>query len=139
VWEIIKELHGEGETILLTTHYMEEADLLCDRVAIMDRGRFLALDTPEALKQRLGAQSIVKVSANGDLHRLADQLVAALEGDTEARVVDGSVRLWASGTGLLPHIVNTAAQIGIEVTDLSVSEPTLETVFLSLTGKDLRE
>ena len=139
VWEIIKDLHGGGETILLTTHYMEEADLLCDRVAIMDRGRFLALDTPEALKRRLGADSVVKVSANGDLHRLADHLMAVLDGATAARVVDGSVTLWASGTGLLPHIVNTAEEIGIDVTDLSVSEPTLETVFLSLTGEDLRE
>jgi len=139
VWEIIKELHGEGETILLTTHYMEEADLLCDRVAIMDHGLILALDTPEALKRGVGADSIVRVSANGDLHQLADHLLATLDGATEARVVDGTVRVLASGAGLLPHIVNAAEQVGIEVTDLSVSEPTLETVFLNLTGKDLRE
>ncbi len=139
VWEIVKELRGEGETILLTTHYMEEADLLCDRLAVMDHGEILALDTPEALKRSVGADSVVRVSADGDLHRLADHLVASVDGVSDARVVDGAVRLMASGTGLLPHIVTAAEQIGVDVTDLSISEPTLETVFLALTGKELRE
>jgi ABC-2 type transport system ATP-binding protein len=139
LWEILKQLHGEGQTIFLTTHHMEEADLLCDRVAIMDHGRILALDTPDGLKRSLGADSVVRVQATGDLDKLAVHLADTIEGATEARVLDGTIRLWASGRGLLPRVIDAAEQLGSEVTDLSVSEPTLETVFINLTGKDLRE
>ncbi|MGH9164042.1 MAG: ABC transporter ATP-binding protein, partial [Acidimicrobiales bacterium] len=82
LWEILGELHGQGQTILLTTHYMEEADQLCDRVAVMDHGRILALDAPAALKAALGADSVVRVSADGDLAALADHLLATVEGAT---------------------------------------------------------
>jgi ABC-2 type transport system ATP-binding protein len=139
LWEILKQLHGQGQTIFLTTHHMEEADLLCDRVAIMDHGRILALDTPAGLKRGIGAESIVRVQATGDLDKLAVHLADTIEGATDARVVDGTVLLWASGKGLLPRIIDAADQLGSELTDLSVSEPTLETVFINLTGKDLRE
>ena len=71
LWEILRELNGQGQTILLTTHYMEEADLLCGRVAIMDRGKILALDTPSALKQQIDADTIVTVTASGDPEELA--------------------------------------------------------------------
>jgi ABC-2 type transport system ATP-binding protein len=139
LWEILKQLHAEGQTIFLTTHHMEEADLLCSRVAIMDHGRILALDTPAGLKQSLGAETIVRVQANGDLEKLATHLADTIEGATEARVLDGTINLWASGRGLLPHVIQAADDLGVEVTDLSMSEPTLETVFINLTGKDLRE
>jgi ABC-2 type transport system ATP-binding protein len=139
LWEIMEELHKEGQTILLTTHYMEEADQLCDRVAIMDHGRILALDTGAALKKALGADSIVKVQAQGDLDELARHLVASVDGATDAKVVDGAIQLWASGSGLLPRVMDAADEIGAEITDLSASEPSLETVFINLTGKDLRE
>ena len=66
LWEILGELNRDGQTILLTTHYMEEADQLCDRVAIMDHGRILALDTPAALKASVGADTIVTVRVSGD-------------------------------------------------------------------------
>jgi ABC-2 type transport system ATP-binding protein len=124
---------------MLTTHYMEEADLLADRVAIMDHGTILALDTPHELKRSIGADSIVRVSAEGDLQRLADALCAGVDGATRATVVDDAVVLHASGAGLLPRVIAAAEQAGMSVTDLSVSEPSLETVFISLTGKDLRE
>jgi ABC-2 type transport system ATP-binding protein len=139
LWEIIRELHGEGQTVMLTTHYMEEADLLADRVAIMDHGSILALDTPDALKRSIGADSIVRVSADGDLQLLADALCAGVAGATRATVVDGAVVLHASGPALLPRVIASADQAGFTATDLSVSEPSLETVFISLTGKDLRE
>jgi ABC-2 type transport system ATP-binding protein len=140
LWEIVDELHQEGETILLTTHHMEEADQLCDRVAIMDHGVILALDTPERLKQSTGASSIVKVTADtGDLDRLAKHLVESIDAATDYRVVDGDVLLAATGSGLLPRILAAADEIAVAVTDLSVSDPTLETVFINLTGKDLRE
>ncbi len=79
LWEILQELNGEGQTILLTTHYMEEADQLCDRVAIMDHGKILALDTPRALKQSVGADTIVTVKADGDIARF-EQLIAGRPG-----------------------------------------------------------
>jgi ABC-2 type transport system ATP-binding protein len=139
LWEIMQELHAIGQTIMLTTHYMEEADQLCDRVAIMDHGRILALDTPEGLKQSLAVDSIVRIHATGDLDRLARHLVESVEGATEAKVVDGSIQLWASGRSLLPRIIEATEVMGAEVTDLSVNEPSLENVFINLTGKDLRE
>src|SRR6202044_2853206 len=82
LWDLLHELHNDGQTILLTTHYMEEADQLCDRVAIMDHGKILALDTPEALKQGIGADTVVTVKAGGDLARLADQLSVDVAGVT---------------------------------------------------------
>jgi ABC-2 type transport system ATP-binding protein len=139
LWEIMEELHKEGQTIMLTTHYMEEADQLCDRVAIMDHGRILALDTPDGLKRGLGADSVVRIHANGDLEKLARHLQETIETATDARVIEGTVQLAASGRGLLPRIIDAADEIGIEITDLSASEPSLETVFINLTGKDLRE
>jgi ABC-2 type transport system ATP-binding protein len=141
LWEIIDELHQEGETIFLTTHHMEEADQLCDRVAIMDHGVILTLDTPERLKQSTGASSIVKLTADaGDLDRLAKHLLETIDTATDYRIVDGAVLLAATtGTGLLPRILAAADEIDVALTDLSVSEPTLETVFINLTGKDLRE
>src|SRR5206468_9633147 len=71
LWEILGKLHAEGQTILLTTHYMEEADQLCSRVAIMDHGRILALDTPAALKATVGSDAIVTVRTAGDVAALA--------------------------------------------------------------------
>jgi ABC-2 type transport system ATP-binding protein len=139
LWEIMQELHAIGQTIMLTTHYMEEADQLCDRVAIMDHGRILALDTPAGLKHSLAADTVVRITATGDLDRLAKHLLENVDGATDSRVVDGTVQLWASGGSLLPRIIDAAEAEGAEVTDLSVAEPSLETVFINLTGKDLRE
>ncbi len=140
LWEILGELHSEGQTILLTTHYMEEADQLCKRLAIIDHGKLLALDTPARLKQSVGADTIVTVTADGDLDALATLLEGKLDGVTKAVRADGTVRLHVKGArGLLPAVLNTADAGGFEVSDLSVAEPTLEAVFINLTGKDLRE
>ena len=141
LWDIMREFHADGQTILLTTHYMEEADQLCDRVAIIDHGRFLALDTPAALKASTGADTIVKVTAEGgDLQVLADRLCDGVEGADEAKVMDDSVVVSASKVkGLLPRIIDLAEEAGFTVSDLSSSEPTLETVFIDLTGRELRE
>jgi ABC-2 type transport system ATP-binding protein len=145
LWEILAELHGAGQTILLTTHYMEEADQLCDRVAIMDHGRILALDSPAALKRSLGADTIVRVGteAGGDetgLRRLA-AVLAATEGARSAHVTDGGVLLYLSGpvARTLPRIFAAAESNGFAVNDLSVTEPSLEAVFITLTGKELRD
>ncbi len=140
LWEILMELHAEGQTILLTTHYMEEADQLCSRVAIMDHGKVLALDTPAALKSSLGAETIVTVTADGDLGELALLLGREVQGVVASRQVDGTVVLHATGaSGLLPQVVNAAERGGFAVRDLSLAEPSLETVFIHLTGKELRD
>jgi ABC-2 type transport system ATP-binding protein len=140
LWEILGELHVDGQTILLTTHYMEEADQLCDRVAIIDQGRIVALDTPAGLKRSVGADTTVLVTADGELSELAALLHREIDGSTEATVMGGSVLLGVQGTtGVLPAVVQVAERNGFTVTDLSMSETTLETVFISLTGKDLRE
>jgi ABC-2 type transport system ATP-binding protein len=140
LWDILGELHRDGQTILLTTHYMEEADLLCDRLAIIDHGKLLALDSPAALKQATGADTYVTVTATGDLDALALVLSREVAGVEKAEQVEGKVRLKVRGTeGVLPAVVNAAEQGGFTVTDLSITEPTLETVFIDLTGKELRE
>ncbi len=141
LWEILGELHGEGQTIVLTTHYMEEADRLCDRVAIMDHGHILALDTPEGLKASLDAQSIVTIAAEGGpLDVLGERLLDGIDGASDARVVDGTVRLGvARAGGVLPRVIDVAEDAGYQVLNLSASEPTLESVFIELTGKELRE
>ncbi|HTV99813.1 MAG TPA: ATP-binding cassette domain-containing protein [Streptosporangiaceae bacterium] len=140
LWDLLVELHDQGQTIMLTTHYMEEADRLCNRVAIMDHGRILALDTPAALKQSIGADTVVTLKATGDTARLAEVLARDVDGVTRTRIVDGGVQLHVQGNErLVPRIVNAAEREGFDLLDLSISEPSLETVFINLTGKELRE
>jgi ABC-2 type transport system ATP-binding protein len=143
LWEILGELNREGQTILLTTHYMEEADELCGRVAIMDHGKILALDTPEALKQSVGADTIVTVKADGDIQTLGERIAAEIPEVTRTRVLDdgdGGVELHVKDAErLVPRVVNAAENAGFDLADLSVSVPSLETVFISLTGKELRD
>jgi ABC-2 type transport system ATP-binding protein len=140
LWELLRGLNAEGQTIMLTTHYMEEADRLCNRVAIMDHGKILALDTPTALKRSVGADTIVSVKAAGDQARLAEAFRAGLEGLTRTRPIDGGVELQVRGSErLVPRVVEAAESGGFSLADLSVAEPTLETVFIGLTGKDLRD
>ncbi len=141
LWEILGELNRDGQTILLTTHYMEEADQLCGRVAIMDHGKILALDTPANLKQSVGADTIVTVKAAGDdMDGLALALSDGVHGTTRTRVVEGGVELHVQGASrLVPSVVDVAERGGFEVVDLSVAEPSLETVFINLTGKELRD
>ena len=140
LWEILGELNRDGQTIMLTTHYMEEADQLCGRVAIMDHGRILALDTPAALKQSVGVDTIVTLKARGDVAALAAALAAGLTFVTRTREIPGGVELHVRGADrLVPSVVSAAEAAGFEIADLSVAEPSLETVFINLTGKDLRE
>jgi ABC-2 type transport system ATP-binding protein len=140
LWDLLGELHRAGQTILLTTHYMEEADQLCDRVAIMDHGKILALDTPAALKQSIGADTVVTIRTAGDPAALAEVLAADVEGVTRTRSVEGGLELHVQGGDrLIPRIVLAAERGGFDLVDLSVAEPSLETVFINLTGKELRD
>lgn len=139
MWKAVEGLRKEGITVLLTTHYMEEADSLSDRVAIIDHGRVLALGSPEKLKQTFGALTVFDVKLR--THEGLEPAIAALklrEDVDEAEMTAEGVRVRASaGDGLLPEIVQMAAPFGLR--DLAITEPSLETVFIQLTGRDLRE
>jgi ABC-2 type transport system ATP-binding protein len=140
LWDLLRGLNAEGQTIMLTTHYMEEADKLCNRVAIMDHGRILALDTPIELKRSVGADTIVTVKAAGDPEQLAEGFSSRLEGLTRSRAIPGGIELQIRGNErLVPRVVEAAEAAGLSLADLSVAEPTLETVFIGLTGKELRD
>ena len=140
LWEILRKLNEQGQTILLTTHYMEEADQLCDRVAIMDHGKILALDTPDGLKRSVGADTIVTVRSTGDMDALAAVLQEKVQGVRKHRIIDKGVELHvASAERVLARVVEAAESGGFHVADLSVAEPSLETVFINLTGKELRD
>jgi ABC-2 type transport system ATP-binding protein len=141
LWEILGELNEAGQTILLTTHYMEEADELCDRLAIMDHGKILALDTPADLKRSVGADTIATIKATGgELQTLAERLSSAIPEVSNTRVIDGGVELHVKEAArLVPRLVGATEEAGFELADLSIAEPSLETVFISLTGKELRD
>lgn len=140
LWEVMETLNKEGQTILLTTHYMEEADQLCDRVAIMDHGKILALDTPSALKKSTGASTIVNIRAEGDQDALAKVMQQNISGVQRVRPSELGLELQIeSGDRLLARVIEAAETGGFKVADISVAEPSLETVFINLTGKELRE
>ena len=139
MWDAVKGLREEGITVVLTTHYMEEADELCDRVAIIDHGKILVEDTPAALKASIGAQRIYELELN-HCERAADLVakLGALHGVTSVEPKPTGVRVYTHGTdGLLAEIVLAAGPYGLR--DLTITEASLETVFIKLTGRDLRE
>ena len=137
LWDIIRELQHRGITIVLTTHYMEEADQLCGRVAIIDRGKILVCGTPEELKSGVGAQKVFQVQLqNTNVDGLRERL-GSLPGVREVEASEAGLVVFTDGrAGLLPEIVGVT---GDNLKDISVSETTLESVFIKLTGRDLRD
>jgi ABC-2 type transport system ATP-binding protein len=140
LWDLLIELNKAGQTVMLTTHYMEEADQLCDRVAIMDHGKILALDTPANLKMGTGADTIVTIKVAANAEQLAESLKRDIDAIVTTRVADNVLIIDMRSTErLVPRLVASAESSNIEILDLAVAEPTLETVFINLTGKELRE
>ena len=139
MWDAVRALRKEGITVVLTTHYMEEADELCDRVAIIDHGRILVQDTPAALKASVGAQKLYELDLSDRARTpLLIQALSPLPGVAAVEETDKGVRVLAHGVdGLLAEIVQAASPYGLR--DLSIKETSLETVFIRLTGRDLRE
>jgi len=139
MWSAVEGLRSEGITVLLTTHYMEEAASLSDRLAIIDDGRVLALGSPEKLKATLGAHTIfdLKLRSQDGLEALAAKLRERRDVTSADVTPDGLRVIAASSDGLLPDLVQAAAGHGLR--DLQITEPSLETVFIQLTGRDLRE
>jgi ABC-2 type transport system ATP-binding protein len=139
MWDAVRGLREQGITVVLTTHYMEEADELCDRVAIIDHGKILVEDTPAALKGSIGAQRVYQLDLRSRDNVLAlVQQLQQLHGVVSAEPTANGVCLFAHGTeGLLSDVVREADPYGLR--DLTVTETSLETVFIRLTGRDLRE
>jgi len=137
IWNYISALSKrESITVILTTHYMEEADKLCDRVAIIDYGRIIALDTPQRLKEGLEGD-MISVKAQG-ANILAEKLVQ-LELVKNPKEADGELTLVVkSGAAMMPRIVEVAERLGLRIESMSIREPTLEDVFLHFTGREIR-
>lgn len=136
LWEIIRALRDQGKTVVLTTHYMEEAEELCHRVAIMDQGRIIAMDRPVALIATAGLESTVEFGADERLRGAVEEAGLA----TTIIASDGRLLLQTKDpSGVLTRLAHIAAQTGIALEDLTVRKATLEDVFLSLTGRQLRE
>jgi len=147
LWETLRGLHKQGLTIILTTHYMEEADRLCQRLAIVDHGKILTIDTPAALKKQLPGGQILDVWA-----RAATPLAPRLEGiagvlrlETVAHEEDGRegverLRLFVDpADGLLDRVLHQLKDAGADLDHVSLTAPSLEDVYIHLTGKELRE
>jgi ABC-2 type transport system ATP-binding protein len=137
LWDILRDLHAQGRTIVMTTHYMEEADRLCERVAIVDEGRLLAIDTPAALRARAPGGTLVELTLDGDAAPSA-ALVQTLAHVTGVSARDGVLRVYSDRGGqIIPALIDTVQSSGRTVNNINLAAPSLETLFLSLTGKRL--
>jgi ABC-2 type transport system ATP-binding protein len=140
VWELVAELKRAGRTIILTTHYMEEAERLCDRVAIMDHGRIIASGTPEELIASIGGGHVIEFAVDGGGAVLDPGELAALEGVRSVRRENGSCQLRVSDLHrVVPGLLAAMAERGVVVSELRTHSATLEDVFVTLTGRHLRD
>ena len=151
LWDHIRALRERGATVFLTTHYLEEADVLCDRLMIMDHGQIVAEGTPRALKQQVAGDAIV-ISLRSDDHGAdnhgagghgAERAAPVLRAEPYVRELtaeDGQVRLYVDDGGTaLPQLIRLLDSSGIPIRSISMSEPTLDDVFLRQTGRSLRD
>ena len=137
LWQILRELHSQGRTLVMTTHYMEEADQLCDRLGIMDHGRLLAVDTPAGLREQAPGGTLVELVLDGDAKRVAT--AAAAHPEVSRADADGSiVRVYSDrASEIIPALIRFADEAGCTVKDIHLSRPSLETLFIGLTGRKL--
>jgi len=136
MWDMVRDIRQQGKTVVLTTHFMEEAERLCDRVAIVDQGRIVALDTPANLIRNLGAENRVVFTINGEfkaekLNELASVTRVEQSGDR--------CEIYGWDEKLIVDVVNALSKNGCAFRDLRTEQPTLEDVFLALTGKEMRD
>ncbi|WP_437586301.1 ATP-binding cassette domain-containing protein [Sorangium sp. So ce1000] len=137
IWDIVEDLKARGRTILLTTHYMEEAARLCDRVAIVDRGRLLSLGTPAALVASLGAEHVVEVELEGEV---AEEELRGLPGVEAVRSAQGTLRLTVRDVAqVLPPLLALCAERGATPRRLATHHASLEDVFMALAGRTLAD
>jgi ABC-2 type transport system ATP-binding protein len=137
VWDLVEHLKGSGRTIILTTHYMDEAERLCDRIAIMDHGKIISLGTPRELIAAIGAEHMVEFTADRPVNTEA---LGKLDGIRVAQNNDGSCQLMVSHLHeAVPALFGELARQGAALSELRTHSATLEDVFVSLTGRHLRE
>jgi ABC-2 type transport system ATP-binding protein len=138
VWDEVRRMHERGTTVFLTTHYLDEADALCDRIAIIDHGKIVAEGTPEELKREV-AGDLVTVSVIGDQQGAID-LLKGQPFVREASTEDGLVRLYVDhGEAAMPTILRLLDSAGIQLATIGLQRPSLDDVFLRKTGRSLRE
>jgi len=137
VWDLVEHLKGSGRTIILTTHYMDEAERLCDRIAIMDRGKIISLGTPRELIASIGAEHMVEFSVDRAVNT---ERFAHLDGVRLSRSQDHTYQLMVSQLHeAVPAIFSELARQGAVLSELRTHSATLEDVFVSLTGRHLRD
>ncbi|MEJ7812719.1 MAG: ABC transporter ATP-binding protein, partial [Gemmatimonadaceae bacterium] len=137
LWEILRELHAEGRTIVMTTHYMQEAETLCDRLAIVDRGKLLAMDSPDALKARAPGGTQIELALDGDAARAVER-ASSVPGVTRVTASGTVLRAYGDRGGMLiPALIEAAEGAGRTVQDIHLAPPSLETLFVSITGRKL--
>ncbi len=136
MWDLVRDIRDQGKTVFLTTHYMEEAERLCDRVAIIDGGRIVALDTPENLIDTLGAEHrvVFTVEDGFDAERFQ-----TLPGVTRVERIGERVVVYGHEDDLVVQVVTALSRGGVRFRDLRTEQPSLEDVFLALTGREMRE
>jgi ABC-2 type transport system ATP-binding protein len=140
LWDLIEEFKRAGRTILLTTHYMDEAERLCERVAIMDRGKIIALGSPRELVASIGVEHVVEFSVEGSMERLDLGELRALAGVRDAHADNGVVRMQVAALHLaVPALLAMLVRRDIPLTELRTHSATLEDVFVTLTGRHLRD
>ena len=143
--ELILEFKHEGHTLLLTTHYMEEADLLCDRIGIVDQGKIIALETPALLKKSINQLDVMQLEVENYDPGLTDTLHMLPTVENIATRYLGTDSAWSvalhttDSRGILPNLINVIGAKSGRIRHMKVAEPTLEDVFIALTGKQLRE
>ena len=139
LWDIIDNFRTEGGTTVLTTHYMDEAERLCDRVAIVDHGKVISLGTPRELIASLGAGHVIEFAVNGSPD-IDEAALLALSGVKSARRAGGTWALQVSAAHeTIPALLGALASRGLPLTELRTHSPTLEDVFVTLTGRSLRD
>jgi len=135
VWELLGELRAQGRTLLLTTHYMEEADRLCDRIAVLHQGRLLAIGTPETLKAQAPGGTLIELSMDGGA-QAALPLAQTVAGIERVEAQNGTLRAYAArGSEAAADLLRAAESGGQRVTAIKIAPPSLETLFISLTGR----
>ncbi|GAC1429287.1 MAG: ATP-binding cassette domain-containing protein [Ktedonobacteraceae bacterium] len=136
IWDYILQLRSQGKTVLITTNYLEEAQALCDRLAIIDHGKLIVVDTPEHLKQTYGG-SVVELETAHTI--TAVEQIRALEDIKEVKQENTHLTITIQGTGnVVPQIINLVSQEG-DIRDIAIREPNLDEIFLRLTGTALRD
>lgn len=136
IWDLVRDTRKGGKTVFLTTHFMEEAERLCDRVAIIDRGRIVALNSPENLIQSLDAESRVVFTVEGAFER---KWLSGLDGVARVEQIGERVIVYGRGDELVGGVVKILTSNGIRFRDMHTEQPNLEDVFLTLTGREMEK